>query len=76
MIAGLGVDITPLIPRTVARGGHVRVGLEDARWGCDLTNESLVKDAVRRVRKADGEPAATVEVRTALRTMDKARGRV
>ena len=76
MIAGLGVDITPLIPHTIARGGHVRVGLEDARWGCDLTNESLVKDAVRRVREADGEPATTAEVRTALRTMDKARGRV
>src|SRR6185369_12613706 len=30
MIAGLGVDIRPLIDDAVARGGHVRVGLEDA----------------------------------------------
>ncbi|HEX7881311.1 MAG TPA: 3-keto-5-aminohexanoate cleavage protein [Afipia sp.] len=76
MIAGLGVDITPLIPHTVARGGHVRVGLEDAGWGCTDSNEALVKDAVRRVRNAGGEPATTAEIRTALRAMDAARGYV
>ncbi|MBB5054121.1 uncharacterized protein (DUF849 family) [Afipia massiliensis] len=75
MIAGLGVDITPLIPHTVARGGHVRVGLEDINWGSTQTNEALVKDAVRRVRKTGGEPATTAEVRNALRVMDAARGR-
>lgn len=74
MIAGLGVDITPLIPHTVARGGHVRVGLEDTLWGNPQTNEALVKDAVQRVWKAGGEPATTAEVRTALRAMDAARG--
>lgn len=74
MIAGLGVDITPLIPHTVARGGHVRVGLEDALWGCPQTNEALVKDAVQRVQAAGGEPATTAEVRAALRAMDAARG--
>ena len=73
MIAGLGVDITPLIPRTVTRGGHVRVGLEDINWGSAQTNEALVKDAVRRVRDAGGEPATTTEVRSALRAMDAAR---
>ncbi|MES2599778.1 MAG: 3-keto-5-aminohexanoate cleavage protein [Pseudomonadota bacterium] len=75
MIAGLGVDITPLIPHTVARGGHVRVGLEDINWGSRQTNEALVKDAVQRVRKAGGEPATTADVRSALRAMDTARGR-
>lgn len=75
MIAGLGVDITPLIPHTVARCGHVRVGLEDINWGSTQTNEALVKDAVERVRKAGGEPATTADVRTALRAMDTARGR-
>ena len=76
MIAGLGVDIDPLISDAVARGGHVRVGLEDARWGCGLSNETLVKNAVRLVRSAGGEPASVGDVRTALRTMDDARGRV
>lgn len=75
MIAGLGVDITPLIPHTVARGGHVRVGLEDALWGNPQTNAALVKDAVRRVRAAGGEPATTAEVRRQLKVMDAARGR-
>ena len=74
MIAGLGVDITPLIPHTVARGGHVRVGLEDIIWGSAQTNEVLVKDAVKRVRDAGGEPATTAEVRRALKAMDVARG--
>ena len=73
MIAGLGVDIAPLIPHAVARGGHVRVGLEDARWGCALTNAALVRDAMTRVRKAGGEPATTAEVRAALSAMDKGR---
>ncbi|MGL4556015.1 MAG: 3-keto-5-aminohexanoate cleavage protein [Afipia sp.] len=76
MIAGLGVDITPLIPHTVARGGHVRVGLEDILWGSTQTNEALVMDAVKRVRAAGGEPATTIEVRAALQVMDTARGRV
>ena len=76
MVAGLGVDIDPLIPDAVARGGHVRVGLEDARWGCALSNEALVKRAVRLVGGAGGEPASVVDVRTTLREIDKARGRV
>ena len=52
MIAGLGVDIRPLIAETVARGGHVRVGLEDAPFGCASTNVALVEEAVRLVRAA------------------------
>jgi uncharacterized protein (DUF849 family) len=45
MIAGLGVNIRPLIPETVQRGGHVRVGLEDAPFGCPMTNSALVEEA-------------------------------
>ena len=33
MVAGLGVDIRPLIALAVERGGHIRVGLEDRPWG-------------------------------------------
>ena len=32
MVAGLGVDIGPLIEAAVTRGGHVRVGLEDSLY--------------------------------------------
>ncbi len=38
MVAGLGLDIRPLIAPAVARGGHVRVGLEDRPWGARETN--------------------------------------
>ena len=38
MAAGLGVDVRPLIPDIVSRGGHVRVGLEDAPLGTSIRN--------------------------------------
>ncbi len=66
MIAGLGVDHRALIPLAVARGGHVRVGLEDAPFGCRTGNVALVEDAIRRVRAAGGEPATVAEMRAGL----------
>lgn len=66
MVAGLGVDIRPLIPDAVRRGGHVRVGLEDAPFGSALTNRAWVEEAVRLVRAAGGEPATVGEMRRAL----------
>ena len=66
MIAGLGVDIRPLIPETVRRGGHIRVGLEDAPFGCPMTNRALVEEAVRLVRANGAEPATVTEMRAAL----------
>jgi 3-keto-5-aminohexanoate cleavage enzyme len=66
MIAGLGVEIEPLIEASVARGGHVRVGLEDARFRCEQPNIALVKGAVQKLYRL-GRRAATVnEVRSAL----------
>jgi 3-keto-5-aminohexanoate cleavage enzyme len=66
MIAGLAVDVRPLIAETVARGGHVRVGLEDAPLGTSIGNVAWVEDAVRLVRQNGGEPATAAEVRAAL----------
>jgi uncharacterized protein (DUF849 family) len=66
MIAGLGVDVAGLMAPAVERGGHVRVGLEDAPFGCDAGNAALVEDAVARVRAAGGEPANVSEMRAAL----------
>jgi 3-keto-5-aminohexanoate cleavage enzyme len=66
MIAGLGVDVRALIPHAVERGGHVRVGLEDAPFGCDTSNQALVEDAVARVRAAGGDAASVAEMRQAL----------
>ncbi len=69
MIAGLGVDLTQLIPAAVARGVHVRAGLEDAPFGCGRTNADLVAETVRRVEAAGGRPASVAEVRARLKAV-------
>jgi uncharacterized protein (DUF849 family) len=66
MIAGLGVDIRPLIPETVRLGGHIRVGLEDAPLGCSMTNRALVEETVQLLRASSAEPATVAEMRKAL----------
>ncbi len=70
MIAGLGVDIRPLIPSAVEREGHVRVGLEDMPWGASQSNRELVEEAVQIIRKAGGEPASASEVRSGMKAAD------
>ena len=42
MVAGLGVDIAPLIEVTLEKGGHLRTGLEDAPLGTGHTNSQLL----------------------------------
>jgi 3-keto-5-aminohexanoate cleavage enzyme len=66
MIAGLGVDILPLVPAAVAAGGHVRVGLEDAPLGTPLGNVGWVERAADAIAHAGGTPATAAEVRAAL----------
>ncbi len=65
MVAGLGVDIRALIPHAVARGGHVRVGLEDCPLGAGTSNVALVQEAVRLIEAAGGRVAGASEVRMA-----------
>ena len=67
MVAGLMVDIHPLISHAVEHGGHVRVGLEDAPRLSERGNLWWVEDAVRRIHEAGGEIATPVDVRKALR---------
>ena len=69
MIAGLAADVRPLIGETVARGGHVRVGLEDAPLGTTMGNLAWVEEAVRLVRESGGVPASGADVRHALATL-------
>jgi 3-keto-5-aminohexanoate cleavage enzyme len=57
MVSGLGVDIRPLIPAIVSRGGHMRVGLEEAPFGTPTTNPEWVESAVSLVEKEAGPPA-------------------
>jgi 3-keto-5-aminohexanoate cleavage enzyme len=63
MIAGLDVDILPLIEYAVHRGGHVRVGLEDAPFGTTKTNIQWVDEAVVRIKAAGGGLATAKEIR-------------
>ena len=63
MIAGLGVELDQLRDAAVARGGHLRVGLEDAPLDCSTSNAELVAQAARAVRAAGGELAAAAEIR-------------
>jgi uncharacterized protein (DUF849 family) len=71
MVAGLGADVLPLIPRVIAEGGHVRVGLEDASLGCPRSNVELVEGAVRVIETCAGELATATQIRTELRTVEK-----
>lgn len=68
MVAGLDVDVSPLIGMTVERGGHVRVGLEDAPFGTTTTNVQWVERAVRAIRGSGGDLADAAAVRAALRS--------
>ena len=66
MAAGLAVDVIPLIPKIVALGGHVRVGLEDTAFQSSRTNIELVETAVTAIQKAGSEPATAAEIRASL----------
>jgi len=71
MIAGLDVDVLPLIARAVMEGGNVRVGLEDAPLGSDKSNLQWVEEAAQRIGSVGGELATAWDVRAALPPEDQ-----
>jgi 3-keto-5-aminohexanoate cleavage enzyme len=54
----------------VARGGHVRTGLEDVEHGCPLRNIDLVEATVKAVERAGGNLATAADLRAALAEID------
>jgi uncharacterized protein (DUF849 family) len=74
MVAGLGVELGGLVEATVERGGHVRVGLEDAPMGCPQDNVALLREARRRIESAGGYLASANQVRERLRQPLPAQG--
>lgn len=66
MVAGLGVDIRPVIAAAIDRGGHVRVGLEDAPWRTEIGNRAWVEHAAAHIRAAGADPATPAQVRATL----------
>lgn len=67
MIGGLQVDILPLIGFAVRRGGHVRVGLEDAPFGSEWSNMQWTEIALGQIADAGGELANVHETRAMLK---------
>jgi 3-keto-5-aminohexanoate cleavage enzyme len=63
MIAGLQVNILPLIEQAVLRAGHVRVGLEDAPFGSNWSNMRWTEVALEKIAAAGSEVANAKEVR-------------
>ena len=74
MVAGLDVDVLPLIPRVVAEGGHVRVGLEDAPFGSTRSNLEWTEAAAQVIDTVGGELATPADVREVLETIEKGDG--
>jgi uncharacterized protein (DUF849 family) len=66
MVAGLDVDILPLAGAAAVRGGHVRVGLEDAPLGSTRSNLEWVQAARSAILAAGSSLASPAEVRRAL----------
>ncbi len=66
MVAGLAVDVLDIAGPAVERGGHVRVGLEDAPLGSERSNLEWVRAGRRAIERAGGELASAAEVRAAL----------
>ena len=74
MVSGLYVDTLPLIPRTLAEGGHIRVGLEDAPHGSERGNVQWVEEAVASIGRCGGEVANVSDVRARLHVIEMGEG--
>jgi uncharacterized protein (DUF849 family) len=73
MIAGLGVELDEVWDVAIARGGHLRVGLEDAPLGCAKPNVELVAEACRAVERAGRALAGPAQIRRATVGGDRRR---
>jgi 3-keto-5-aminohexanoate cleavage enzyme len=71
MVAGLGVDVEPLIPETLARGGHLRIGLEDAHLHDGRSNAQILERALRLLAKKSATSASPASIRASLAEWDR-----
>jgi 3-keto-5-aminohexanoate cleavage enzyme len=69
MIAGLAVDIRPLIEAAIARAGHVRVGLEDAPFQSMWRNQDWVRLAASAIENGGGRVATATAIRRSFSTV-------
>ncbi len=60
MLSGLDADVSAVTPLALELGAHLRVGLEDAPFGCQQSNIELVEAALDQIAK-QSRPLATVQ---------------
>jgi uncharacterized protein (DUF849 family) len=65
MISGLDANIDAVIEPALDLGAHIRVGLEDASFGCDASNLELVKSAKNKIISAGYALATVRQIRSA-----------
>jgi 3-keto-5-aminohexanoate cleavage enzyme len=63
MVSGLDANIEPIMPLAIELGAHVRVGLEDAPFGCQQSNLELVEAAAKTILKSGKSLATSQQVR-------------
>ncbi|NNC54236.1 MAG: 3-keto-5-aminohexanoate cleavage protein, partial [Pseudomonadales bacterium] len=63
MISGLDADISPITAEAMARGFHLRAGLEDAPLGCEKSNIQLLGEAIDQIERAGATLATAADVR-------------
>ena len=63
MVSGLDANVEPFIPQALELGAHLRVGLEDAPFGCQLSNLDLVERAVQLIENSERSIATPDEIR-------------
>lgn len=63
MISGLDANVDSVIPLALELGAHIRVGLEDAPFGCVHSNLELVERAAKMIEISGRSLATPEEVR-------------
>ena len=63
MVSGLDADIEAIMPLAIELGAHLRVGLEDAPFGCQKSNLELVEQATNIILKSDRRLATVDDIR-------------
>lgn len=63
MLSGLDADVEALIAPALDLGAHVRVGLEDAPFGCQKSNLELLESAIKVIDQSGRGLATPAEIR-------------
>jgi uncharacterized protein (DUF849 family) len=63
MISGLDANLDAVMPLALELGAHIRVGLEDAPFGCQQNNLELVEQAAKLIVDSGQSLATAEEVR-------------